>query len=474
MGAFFIYIVKSSVCLLLFYWFYKLLLGRETFHHFNRVALLGILLLSVCLPFCMFRTEETAGWQQSFINWEELLTAAVMEKGDVRPKGDFWIQGLLLLYYIGVFFFLLRMIYSFVQMYRLIRTGERRKLGNRTIVIQTGHPIAPFSWMNYIVISREDWGEDRNAILMHESAHIHFHHSWDILWVECCVALQWFNPAVWLLKKEIQHIHEYEADAEVLGRGMDARQYQLLLIRKAVGAGRFYSVVNGFNQKGLNKRITMMLKTKSNAWARLKYLYVLPLSVAAMSVFARPEVSRELNKVSAVHSVSDFALLQNAVVPVDTSSNHQKIGKKTKWAIGIDSTSQTNVFKMMSKEKSSPWTVSKDSVLYIIDGVEATTEDLKKLSQESVDNISVLKDEAGKASYGEKGKNGVILIQTKSVKKTTAEPLIIIDGQRADKEQMKELDHSQIESVSVLKNKSATELYGDDGKNGVILITTKK
>ena len=111
----------------------------------------------------------------------------------------------------------------------------------------------------------------------------------------------WFNPAVWLLKQELQNVHEYEADESVIAHGVDAKHYQLLLIKKAVGAQRFYLYGQQFSTTvNLKKRITMMLKQKSNPWARLKFLYVLPLAAVAVAAFARPEISRRLENISEV------------------------------------------------------------------------------------------------------------------------------------------------------------------------------
>ena len=127
--------------------------------------------------------------------------------------------------------------------------------------------------------------------------HTRTHPSWYLLLADLGILLQWFNPAAWLLKQELQTIHEYEADDTVLREGVDAKKYQMLLIKKAVGT-RLYSMANSFNHSSLKKRITMMLKEKSNPWARVKYLYVLPLAALAVSAFARPEVSAVADELS--------------------------------------------------------------------------------------------------------------------------------------------------------------------------------
>lgn len=171
-----------------------------------------------------------------------------------------------------------------------------------------------------IVISEADLQNHRREILLHESAHIRKHHSWDLLAADLCIGLQWFNPAAWLLKRELQTVHEYEADNYVLEQGIDAKQYQLLLIKRSVGS-KFYYITNHFNHNKLNKRITMMLKKKSNRKATLKYLYVIPVALCTVSVFAHPEISDELNKVSSVD-------LSNLTAMIGSSENTATIKNK--------------------------------------------------------------------------------------------------------------------------------------------------
>lgn len=111
--------------------------------------------------------------------------------------------------------------------------------------------VAPFSWMKYIVISRQDYEENGREILIHEKEHIRLKHSYDLLFLQLYQVIYWFNPVAWLLKRELQIIHEYEADEKVLQTGIDAKKYQLLLIKKAVGSQRFTSMTNSFNHSKL-------------------------------------------------------------------------------------------------------------------------------------------------------------------------------------------------------------------------------
>ena len=323
MGAFFVYIVKSAVCLAVFYLFYRLLLSRETFHRFNRIALLGILILSCVIPLAEVTMKEPMEVSQQLLTWEELLLVADLNQTatvETAPVSAItWCEELLMAYLLGIVFFFLRNVWSLSRMLRLIKGSTLVRRENGITLITHQKEIAPFSWMKFVVISEKDLKENGEEILTHEYAHIRKRHSIDLLIADICIFFQWFNPASWLLKQELQNIHEFEADESVILQGIDAKKYQLLLIKKAVGT-RLYSMANSFNHSSLKKRITMMLKKKSNPWARLKYLYVLPLAAIAVAAFARPEISSELDEISAV-KVNDLTAIMKTE-EVKSTENH--------------------------------------------------------------------------------------------------------------------------------------------------------
>ena len=333
MGTFLVYILKSSLCLAAFYLFYRLLLSRETLHRFNRMALLGVLLLSAVVPLIEVSTEQPTGVGQGMLTLEEwlVLSEAMPEVSStpVEEARAVWPLVLLAVYGVGVLFFLGRNLLSLIRLGQLLRGTRREDIRRyvadapRILLFVHERGIAPFSWMRYIVIARKDLEEDGRPILLHELAHIRCGHSWDLLLADLCCFVQWFNPAAWLLKQELQAVHEYEADEAVLRSGVNAREYQLLLLKKAVGT-RLYSMANSLNHSKLKKRITMMQRRKSNPWARAKLLYVLPLAAVAVAAFARPEVSGVSNELSAA-KVTDLAEImkaesvKSALVPQDTA-----------------------------------------------------------------------------------------------------------------------------------------------------------
>ena len=316
MGMFFIYSIKVAICLVAFYLFYKLLLSRDTFHAFNRATLLLLMLLSLVLPFVSLSIDEPTVVNNGMVQVEQLLVAGVTGE-DTQPASLTLVQVLFMVYMVGVVVSVGREIVSLAGLYKLISGRDHVTIDNGIRIIVLDGDVAPFSWFNNIVISRSDYESGRREILIHEMAHISHHHSLDILLCNVLLIFQWFNPAVWLLRRELRNIHEYEADEAVLASGANAAEYQLLLIRKAVGE-RLFSMANNLNHNSLKKRITMMLTKRSNPWNRVKVLLTVPVAAVAVVAFATPKaesLSREIEHESdaivssVVKSTSDKAAL---------------------------------------------------------------------------------------------------------------------------------------------------------------------
>jgi len=294
MGIFIAYMIKSGFCLLLFYLLYKWQLAKETFFRLNRIMLLGFWILAFLLPAIPLanwgNTDLPAGLdvnRQAILN--SLTNISLSAETNTDHQAFIWIWLICTGYIVGVVLIASKQLVSWTRLYLLIRRGRRIENGPFHLILTEGNQ-PPFSWMHYIVLSEKDYRENPTEILTHEMAHIRHHHSWDLLLADMGILLQWFNPAAWLLKQEMQSVHEYEADDAVLAAGINAKSYQLLLIKKAVGTSR-YTMANSFNHSSLKKRITMMLKEKSSPQARAKYIYILPLAALSVMAFARPEVS---------------------------------------------------------------------------------------------------------------------------------------------------------------------------------------
>ena len=362
------YIIKSSLLLAVLYGGFALLLSRETFHRFNRIALLGVLVTSLVLPLirlsiqkpqflCYEKPEvvlaerETAavladllppapehptGAQESDRTEHEHLQCAGKNGGIANPYTQYGRitnpseqaanpsehgmaaifpsfggagEGFSLggtvggcVYLIG---FLASLAIFFVGLFRLFRelrggVHTKDELGN-TIVIRGGN-FAPFSFLHYIIISASDYEHLRRPILAHEQAHIRLGHTYDLLLLEAVKAVQWFNPFVYLLGRDLKAVHEYEADNAVLSFGIDAKTYQLLLVTKAVGS-RLQTVCNNLSHHSLKKRINMMHTHKSNRWLMGKALILPALMALAVVVWAKPKVEEIIPSNETVSSI---------------------------------------------------------------------------------------------------------------------------------------------------------------------------
>lgn len=291
METFFVYLVKSSVCILFYELFYRLFLRGETFHRLNRIVLLVSLILSLLLP--LFDVSEwfaTAGKNRALplteltVSLQELVveqkTAALSDHNGMTVS-----VVLFGIYLTGVMLLLLKNLFVFVYLNRLLKRCRREQTTDGQVYYRCPDQIGPFSWLGRVVLSSADDGALTSCILAHERAHVQLGHSLDLVLVELFLCFQWFNPAAWWLKKDLRLVHEYEADRYVLSSGFDACTYQLLLIRKSVGP-KLYNMVHSFNNYSLKKRITMMMKRKSKFWTQAKSLYVLPLGGFVLSLFA--------------------------------------------------------------------------------------------------------------------------------------------------------------------------------------------
>lgn len=287
MMEFIVYEIKVAAILMAFYLCFRFLLKKETLHKLNRVVLVTIAAIPFILPFCIIEIDIPMEIEQWTIEPVTTIMATEIEP-EVIATSDrgWWIAALGITLCIGIATTLLRIIISVISIMRIIRNGKEVERGDRYILIVTDREIDPFSWIKYILISKEDWDGNHTSIIVHEKAHIYKRHSHELMLVNILAAMQWFNPAIWMLRSDLQELHEYEADEAVLKAGTDIKEYQYLLIKKAVSKSG-YSVANSLNHSIIKKRITMMSKTKSPLKRGLKGLYVLPLVCLCLGLQAQ-------------------------------------------------------------------------------------------------------------------------------------------------------------------------------------------
>lgn len=541
MGMFFIYSIKVAICLVAFYLFYKLLLSRDTFHAFNRATLLLLMLLSLVLPFVSLSIDEPTVVNNGMVQVEQLLVAGVTGE-DTQPASLTLVQVLFMVYMVGVVVSVGREIVSLAGLYKLISGRDHVTIDNGIRIIVIDGDMAPFSWFNNIVISRSDYESGRREILIHEMAHISHHHSLDILLCNVLLIFQWFNPAVWLLRRELRNIHEYEADEAVLASGANAAEYQLLLIRKAVGE-RLFSMANNLNHNSLKKRITMMLTKRSNPWNRVKVLLTVPVAAVAVVAFATPKaesLSREIEHESdaivssVVKSTSDKA----ALVAQGKTSGEETVnamGRADNTFIANDiqrmTSTDDDVYEVVEKMPAFPGGMAelmkylRSNVRYPVEAHKAgiqgrvvvsfvvnkdgTVKDAKivrsvdkSIDAEALRVISAmpkwqpgyqdgkavsvrytvpvtfrLTGESGKVqSTGAGNDNTNVKISSDnnnvniSFKDTR---YYVINGVHVDAAEVKKISADKIKEIVVLKGEKAIEKFGEQARDGAIVVTTE-
>lgn len=336
------YVLKSALMLTLLYGGFSVFLSRETFHRFNRVVLVVIMLVSMVLPAVHITTERpTPVTLEQY--WEPMLQdteTQAYSPASVAPEqtagGQAVLSGhesrfvsvpftkeqvLLMVYLSGLLVVVLRFVCHGVRLARGLWGSMRCRDGQGNTVIIKGGNVAPFSFMHYIVMSLDDYEHHRRLILTHEQAHARLGHSYDVVLILATEALQWFNPFAWLLGRELRAIHEYEADEAVILQGIDAKQYQLLLVRKAVG-NRLQPFANTLNRGSLKQRINMMYKQKSTPWRMLRAAFIIPVAAMAIVAFAETPLPA-----TGDHSSADKEATAKPRPLVEYRAN-QKIGKR--------------------------------------------------------------------------------------------------------------------------------------------------
>ena len=493
MTEFLIYQGKAAIALAVFYMFYRLLLSKETFHRFNRIVLLGTAALSFVLPLCVITFKEVVVVPAMTAS-SETFTCEVAGTAAMLPEVSepIWPVILCSLFALGALAVLVHVVFSIIGIRRMIRSGRSEALESGETLIITETDTAPFSWMKYIVISREDYESGYSQILTHEKAHIALRHSWDILFVDMITALQWFNPAIWMLKADLRALHEFEADDAVLRSGANIKEYQYLLIRKAVSKSG-YSVANSFNHSTLKARITMMLNQKSSRMSAWKALYVIPLVGISLAATAETRVDYQYED----QTPDNTELVEKYSTPVDKDTKKSFKEKNLKnGRITVDE--EKDVVTMIyygldGKERQSQITglpLGKES--YFINGSFATkgAADIALEKDPDAVLLSAYLKNGNKvraiisADYG-KFVTGTIdcskPINTLVIKEGDEQPQLatvatpdlvyVINGERMPEGfDLNTIDPKTITSMEVLKTEKALQEYDTD--KGVIVITT--
>ena len=277
------YIIKSAMALALLYVCIIPLLEKETFHRLNRILILGCLIMSFAIPLVHFTggTNPTVDMVRQAVQLPEVLINGNANEQSVWS----WADIMTCIYIIGVVAIFLMTVVQTASLILRLRKCEHITDNRGNTIVLTDCATSPFCLFHYIVMSRDDYANNRSFILTHEQEHIRLRHYIDLIILQFATIIQWFNPFVWLIGKNLKAIHEFEVDEAVLNKGINATQYQQFLVVKAVG-NRLQPFANNLNKESLKRRIIMMNQKRSNRWMMLKALFIIPVATLAVSVFA--------------------------------------------------------------------------------------------------------------------------------------------------------------------------------------------
>ncbi len=309
-SEFIVYQFKVALILASFYLFYRLLMSKETFHRLNRFLLMGMLIASFVLPFCVFTIHRAPSMESlgelmaghteitgeieipdvyelppspmpSIPEVSEQYRTQALESvenaslGRRLPDSPFnWWLVAMAIWVVGFTVHITKIIASVVNVKRLLRIPHDLLILSGCHVYVMDVNISPFSWMNKVIISREDYEScNSTAILDHEMAHVRLGHSLDLIITDLLSSFQWFNITTSFIRKDLEDVHEFQADGCVIMDGIDAKQYQYMLLCKVASLNGF-SVANHFKKENLANRISMMNRKDSKPFRSFKALFV--------------------------------------------------------------------------------------------------------------------------------------------------------------------------------------------------------
>ncbi|MBR4994595.1 MAG: TonB family protein [Alistipes sp.] len=435
MFDFVVYLAESSLCLAALYLIYKVSMSYETLHRFNRVLLLGSVALSAVLPLCSVKIvkEYDPAPTVAAVEIEDMVVGEVSALTLGIDYISLLKETVVLIFILGVAFMVVRMAVSLYSVWRLVNSGRISVIADDVTLTVVDNLSSPFSWFGHIVVSESDIEQSRDMILAHELAHIRLRHSWDVIVIDLALCLWWFNPAMWLLRRELQSLHEYQADEAVLSSGVDAKTYQMLLIKRAVGA-RLHSVANCLNHSNLKNRITMMCKKNSSRWSAAKALFVLPmvavsLAATATTVYVPREVQDKVTEnsaneqpenVSVVKMTGDEIYLNGKKITESELREIAELGAVTLEASKDVRMGAVNDLKEVLREAGVTklsYGVSEDEPIYVIDGKIVSRAEIEKLPTENIGDMQIYKNKSELPKElnisEEDAKNGVVVIKTK-------------------------------------------------------------
>jgi TonB-dependent SusC/RagA subfamily outer membrane receptor len=532
------YLLQVLVCSAVLMVYYLLVLRNKKFHQYNRFYLLGVALVSWMVPLIKIVWEQ----ERSGVRQVDLLTVVAANNSEMeamvtsQQQSLDWVSLLPNLYMAVCIFLLSAMLVSLYRIYKICTTHECSNL-QQFYLVMTREKGTPFSFFSYIFWNAEIDIQTPagKQILQHELTHVKQYHSIDKIVIQLNLIAGWFNPFFWLLKKELDMIHEFIADKKSVEHGDTASLAQMLLT--TAYPGQQFPLTNPFFFSPIKRRLKMLTNVKNPSFSYARRIVVLPLLSIVVLLFSfRTKEEKIIAPVSMMDTTKKVMIVQGYLIA--SKGNNKSV-----------------VIRMDGAGTSS----NGQKPLFILDGEVISESVMKVIDPNKIESINILKDASAIAVFGEKGKGGVVQITTKKggsedaaatgrivvrgdrviansrileegvviisdtvqlngktvllksnnlkdvrfmenslkdirfVERSTVEAgkksgvtfsvgsdfkespsLIFVDGEKKTKKEMDALSPDQIKSVEILKGESAIKAYGAEAKDGVIKITTKK
>lgn len=525
METFTLYIVKSALWLTGFTAVYLLFLQNERFFSLNRLYLLSGIIVSFIFPLITihYQVEVPAGSLNGTGSVLPLTEDATAEVREFSSATTLLSAAMIILYLSGVLFLLYRIIYHLLLLVNAIRRTGISYSGSVKLVRVSGFP-SSFSFFNYIFIDPAVEEDEAGEIMNHELVHVNQNHWLDLLLCELLRIVQWMNPFIWIYSGLIRQNHEYLADRQALQTSANPAVYRAAMLNQLFSS-KVISLTNSFNYSRNKKRFHMMKKIETSPFRKFKILLILPVFAIILYSFSKPEYRYiDVNEntgmndpltavlsegIKAADKGTTDALPGEVGVPAGENGKGtetekiipaadiaagavkgtivQKGGGPLEGAVIVIRGTTTGTisdskgfFQLGSVPDGAMLAVSyvgfKSKVLKPVFGSEMM------ISMEK-DTIKVLSSGVGfpipppppppppPPSSGKSTEAKSIEIRSSSAG-PVGNPLIILDGVKTDIT-VNSINPDLIESISVLKGESATRLYGEEAKDGVIVISTK-
>ena len=501
METLFIYGIKSSGLIGMFYLAYYFLLRKETFFNSNRWFLLAGLFTSVALPLVVFTKIVWVEPTPTHFDWSKIPMTTPVENEAIEIN---WHLVIGIVYSIGILGFLLKLAFDFYSLSKVLKGKSIQKQADFQF-IDVNENLAPFSYFNSIVYNSSLYSEaELESILEHEKVHSAQNHTIDVLITRFFCVVFWFHPLMWLYKKAILQNLEFIADSEASKKLSDKKAYQLTLL-KITTQENCVVLTNHFYQSLIKKRIVMLNKNQSNKRNYWKYALVLPLLGAFLFFFQVEIVAQEKaapKQETKPEQIELKAVETNRNNTAKIDGDSLKIVSKNEMPIKItdkeifvngakvsqeemDKLDPNDIERIDVTKKSDKGTIRivtnkfyktlNDNTLYI-NNEKVDTNELLLLDQNTIDKMDVNKNEktiriTTKTVAQLDDKNNIRTILKQDINN---QPLIIVDGiEKESGFKIEDLPNDKIKGVNVLKGKLAEDKYGEKGKNGVIEISTK-